>query len=64
MKVASDLKVQDLVCLKLLPDGKIMLDKWAYGDEAVGFAARNIKADEIVEFCEDKSTADIHVKPR
>ncbi|PLX99119.1 MAG: hypothetical protein C0623_10490 [Desulfuromonas sp.] len=64
LKVACDLKMQDLVCLKLLSDGKILLDKWVLGEEAIGVAARNIKADEMVEYCEDKSTGDILVRPQ
>jgi len=63
VKAACDLRLQDLVCLKLLPDGKLLLDKWQFGQEAVGIAGRNIKADESIRFCEGESTADIHVKP-
>lgn len=63
VRAACDLKPQDLVCLKLLPDGKLLLDKWKFGQEAVGIAARRIKANESISFCEGESTADIHVKP-
>ena len=62
-KAVCDLYIEDLVCLRLLPDGKLLIDKWTYGEEAVGIAARDIKVDEVIEFCEGESTRDIHVKP-
>ena len=64
IKAACDLRTEDLVCLKLLPDGTLQIDKWEYGQEAVGIAARDIQKDEVVEFCEGESTEDVHVKPR
>ena len=36
IKAACDLKTEDLVCLRLLPDSTLMIDKWEYGQEAVG----------------------------
>lgn len=62
LKVACDLKMEDLVCLRN-QSGLFLIDKWQMGDEAVGIAAREIRSGEIVEFCEGESTDDIHVKP-
>ncbi len=63
IKAACDLKAEDLVCLRLLPDGNLLIDKWEYGQEAVGIAARDIRHNETVSFCEGESTDDVHVKP-
>ena len=63
LQVACDLKLEDLVCLKILPNGQLFIDKWRFGQEAIGIAARDIKKDEVIEFCEGMSTDDIQVKP-
>ena len=60
--MACDLKADELVCIRQT-GGQAMLDRWGFGDEAVGLAARNIKADEFVKFCAGRSTEDIQVKP-
>lgn len=64
IRAARDLKVEDLVCLRLQTDGTMLLDKWQLGQEAVGIAARNIRQNEKLEFSAVESTKDIHVKPR
>ena len=64
IRAACDLKTQDLVCLRLQSDGTMLLDKWQLGQEAVGIAAREIRQDEMLDFCEGESTGDIHVRPR
>ncbi len=64
VKAACNLKAEELVCLKLQADGKLLIDKWRFGEEAVGISTREIRAGEMVEFSEGKSTRDIHVKPR
>ena len=63
IKVACDLKAEDLVCVRYLSEGEVLIDKWQLGTEAVGIAAHIIRKDEIVEFCEGESTEDILVKP-
>lgn len=63
IKVACDLKAEDLVCIRHQAGDQFFVDKWQIGDEAVGIAARDINSDEVVEFCEGESTEDIHVKP-
>lgn len=64
LKAACDFNADDLICLKLLPDGKLLLDRWQLGEDAIGMAARNISKDEMVAYCEDESTDDIVVRPR
>lgn len=63
VRAACDLKNEDLVCIRLHEDGQLEVDKWQYGEEAVGIAARDIRCDEVVAFCSGRSTPDIHVKP-
>jgi len=63
VKVACDLKAEDLVCLRQQEDGEFLIDKWQLGAEAIGIATRRIAKNEYVEFCEGESTRDIHVKP-
>ena len=62
IQMACDLKSEELVCLRQA-DGQAVLDRWGFGDEAVGLAARDIKANEFVKFCAGSSTEDIQVKP-
>ncbi|PLX78301.1 MAG: hypothetical protein C0615_03885 [Desulfuromonas sp.] len=63
LKVACDLKTDDLICLRHQQNGEVLVDKWHYGDEAVGITAREIAIHEAIDFCRGKSTADIYVKP-
>jgi hypothetical protein len=63
LKTATSLQEEDLVCLRQPDGGSTVLDKWQFGDEAVGIAARNIAENEEVEFCPVVSTNDIHVRP-
>ena len=62
IKVACDLQSGELVCIRQT-GGKSTLDRWGFGDEAVGIAARVIQADEFVSFCAGMSTIDVQVKP-
>lgn len=62
-KAATDLIEEDLICLRRLPSGVTVVDKWQYGDEAIGIAARNLSKGSDVRFCPDASTEDIHVRP-
>ena len=62
IQMACDLKAEELVCLRQT-NGQAVLDRWGFGDEAVGLAARDIKANEFVKFCAGRSTEDIQVKP-
>ena len=62
IQMACDLKAEELVCIRQT-GGQPVLDRWGFGDEAVGLAARDIKADEFVKFCSGCSTDDIQVKP-
>ena len=62
IQMACDLKSEELVCLRQT-NGQAVLDRWGFGDEAVGLAARDIKANEFVKFCAGRSTEDIQVKP-
>jgi len=62
IQMACDLKADELVCIRQT-GGQAMLDRWGFGDEAVGLAARDIKADEFVKYCAGSSTEDIQVKP-
>lgn len=62
IQVVCDLKTEELVCLRQ-NGGQAVLDRWGFGDEAVGLAARDIKANEFVNFCSGRSTDDIQVKP-
>ena len=62
IQVACDLRTEELVCLRQ-NGGQAMLDRWGFGDEAVGQAARDIRAQEFVKFCAGRSTDDIQVKP-
>jgi hypothetical protein len=62
IQVNCDLNVGELVCIRH-SEGKAVLDRWGYGDEAVGITARNIQTDEFVNFCAGVSTVDIQVKP-
>ncbi len=59
----ADISAKDLVCLRHLQGGQIRIDKWTYGEEAVGVAARDINVGESVEFSYQESTDDILVKP-
>jgi len=63
LKVSCDLKAGELVCIRQAA-GEPLIDCWGFGDEAVGLAARNIKAGERVNFCAGTSTVDIQVKPK
>jgi|GEM_PF-6128284 len=62
LKTVTSLKEEDLVCLRQ-SDTATVLDKWQFGDEAIGIAARNIAQGEEIEFCAEISTNDIHVRP-
>lgn len=62
IQVSCDLKVGELVCIRQT-GAKSTLDRWGFGDEAIGIAARAIQADEFVNFCAGMSTVDIQVKP-
>ena len=62
IQVSCDLKVGELVCIRQT-GAKSTLDRWGFGDEAVGIAARGIQTDEFVSFCAGMSTVDIQVKP-
>ena len=62
IQVCCNLTVGELVCVRHA-GGQAILDRWGYGDEAVGLAARDIQADEFVNFCAGRSTVDIQVKP-
>ena len=62
IQMACDLKAEELVCLRQT-GGQSVLDRWGFGDEAIGLAARDIKANEFVKFCAGRSTEDIQVKP-
>lgn len=62
IQMACDLKAEELVCIRQ-NGGQAVLDRWGFGDEAVGLAARDIKANEFVKFCAGSSTEDIQVKP-
>ena len=62
MQVCCNLNVGELVCVRQA-GGQAILDRWGFGDEAVGAAARDIQAEEFVNFCAGRSTVDIQVKP-
>lgn len=62
IQTACDLKAEELVCIRQ-NGGQAVLDRWGFGDEAVGLAARDLKAHEFVKFCAGSSTEDIQVKP-
>lgn len=62
IQVGCDLNVGELVCIRH-SEGKTVLDRWGYGDEAVGSSTRDIQAGEFVKFCAGMSTVDIQVKP-
>ena len=62
IQMACDLKAEELVCIRQ-NGGQAVLDRWGFGDEAVGLATRDIKANEYVKFCAGSSTEDIQVKP-
>ena len=62
LQIACNLKAEELVCIRQT-DGQAVLDRWGFGDEAVGLATRDIKANEFVKFCAGQSTDDIQVKP-
>jgi len=63
LKAAVDLNEKDLICLRHLPSGVTVIDKWRLGEEAAGIAARNLPKGSDVNFCPDASTEDIHVRP-
>jgi len=63
LKTTTDLVEEDLICLRRLPSGVTVVDKWQFGEEAAGIAARNIPKGSDVNFCPDVSTEDIHVRP-
>jgi len=63
LKAAADLVEEDLICLRRLPSGVTVIDKWKYGEEAIGIAARTLPKGSDVRFCPDASTEDIHVRP-
>ena len=62
IQVSCDLTTGELVCIRK-SGGQATLDRWGFGDEAVGIAAHAIKANEFVNFCAGRSTDDIQVKP-
>lgn len=62
IQVVCDLKAEELVCIRQT-GSQTALDRWGFGDEAVGLAARDIKANEYVKFCAGRSTDDVQVKP-
>lgn len=62
IQMACDLKAEELVCIRQ-NGGQAVLDRWGFGDEAVGLAVRDLKANEYVKFCAGSSTEDIQVKP-